>query len=48
MSEVDRYLAKEYEAGFVTAVEAETLTPGLSEEAALYFSIEFSLSLQNQ
>ncbi|MEE8042912.1 MAG: Fe-S cluster assembly protein SufB, partial [Pseudomonadales bacterium] len=38
MSEVDRYLGNEYEAGFVTAVEAETLPPGLSEEVVRFIS----------
>ncbi|MCZ6868233.1 MAG: Fe-S cluster assembly protein SufB [Gammaproteobacteria bacterium] len=38
MSEVDRFLGKEYEAGFVTAVEAETLPPGLSEEVVRFIS----------
>ncbi len=38
MSEVDRYLGNEYEAGFVTAIEAETLPPGLSEEVVRFIS----------
>ncbi len=38
MSEVDRYLGNEYEAGFVTAIEAETLPPGLSEDVVRFIS----------
>jgi Fe-S cluster assembly protein SufB len=32
MSDVDRYLGREYQAGFFTRVEEDTLPPGLSEE----------------
>lgn len=35
---IDRYLEKEYEAGFVTDIESDTLPPGLNEEVVRFIS----------
>ncbi|WP_428242187.1 Fe-S cluster assembly protein SufB [Gynuella sp.] len=39
MSEqIDRYLGKEYKAGFVTSIESDTLPPGLNEDVIRFIS----------
>ena len=40
MSEqIDKFLAKEYQAGFITSVESDTLPPGLNEDVVRYISM---------
>jgi len=36
--EIDKFLGKEYQAGFVTSVESDTLPPGLDEDVIRYIS----------
>ncbi|AJQ96767.1 Fe-S cluster assembly protein SufB [Gynuella sunshinyii] len=41
MSEqIDRYLGKEYKAGFITSVESDTLPPGLNEDVIRFISAQ--------
>ena len=35
---VDRFLEKEYEHGFITNIESDTLPPGLNEEVIRFIS----------
>ena len=37
-AEIDRQIGREYEAGFVTDVESETLAPGLNEDTVRFIS----------
>ena len=35
---IDQYLKKDYQAGFVTDIESETLAPGLNEDVVRFIS----------